>query len=77
MATKKTPGKSTDVILSDTNDTELSQRDQEFVKILRETLAAPSQRGGRTSRRVFVAFQVYHENDRPLISKDSDSVEDK
>jgi hypothetical protein len=44
-----------------------SPRDAEFVKALREVLSTPSQEGGKTSRRVFIAFQVYHENDKPRI----------
>lgn len=75
MPARTPPSQSTDDVLSNSDEPELSTRDQEFVKILRETLAAPSQPGGKTSRRVFVAFQVYHENDRPLISKDPGSPE--
>ena len=40
-----------------------SNRDAEFVKALKEMLSIPGQKGGKTSRRVLMAFQVYHEDD--------------
>lgn len=57
-------------IVTDADDKNFSPRDAQFVNVLRELMNTPAQAGGKTSRRVLMAFQVYHENDFPIMPAD-------
>ncbi|ESA36571.1 hypothetical protein N836_07290 [Leptolyngbya sp. Heron Island J] len=49
------------------NNDDTASKDDEFVVALKELLSTPAQEGGITTRRLFAAMQVYHENDKPKL----------
>jgi len=45
--------------------------DQKFLESLKTILSTPAQTRGKTTRSVLVASQVYHDEDFPVVGKDS------